>query len=227
MIEEAPIIGTGSRRCGWYEITKAFLTFTKAGWLAHLRMHHHACMHMPTEAAQVRTWEHCFAILQQQLQILVQMHPPASMWTSIFEYELPHERGYYTDMVLLAGSTILVLEFKDFERPQQAHIDQVAGYARDLQHYHAASYHCIHYPLLVLTRSTISTIKQDCVRIVSPEFLAIENASLATARTDQSIVLERWIETDYNPLASLISAAQTHTICLKKRSMVMQGTWIA
>ena len=53
--------------------------------------------------------------------------------------ELPRERGRRPDVVILIGGTVLVLEFKDYRVPLQAHIDQVAAYARDLRNYHAGS----------------------------------------------------------------------------------------
>src|SRR5205823_5830561 len=104
--------------------------------------------------------KHCFVVLQQQLRLLTENHPQTKDWTIIFEYELPRERGRRPDVIILAGDTILVLEFKDYATVLQAHIDQVAAYVRDLQHYHAASHHRHLVPILVLTQ-LIAPIEQQ------------------------------------------------------------------
>ncbi len=83
-----------------------------------------------------------------------QPDPRAKDWAVIFEYELPRERGRRPDVVILTGSQVLVLEFKETAALQRAHVDQVAAYARDLRHYHAASHGMLVDPVLVLTRGS-------------------------------------------------------------------------
>jgi hypothetical protein len=198
----------GKRRYGWYGTVHSFFSVQREEWLAALYTHHNVCMNTPPHAAQVKAWEHCFDILQRQLAALVQLYPSAGDWTILFEYELPRERGRRPDVILLAGATIFVLEFKDFNKPLQAHVDQVVDYARDLQHYHAESHGRILYPVLVLTRSATLAAEQEGVHIVSPGHLVACLRHLVTQDTGSPVHPATWIQAEYSPLPSLVEAAR-------------------
>jgi hypothetical protein len=74
------------------------------------------------------------------LREVMATRPESAGWGLALEYELPRERGRRPDALALAGESVLVLEFKQHGEPMQAHVDQAAAYARDIQHYQAASH---------------------------------------------------------------------------------------
>ncbi|GHO78438.1 hypothetical protein KSD_62090 [Ktedonobacter sp. SOSP1-85] len=195
--------------CGWHSTINAFLQTSEHDWLRSLQHHHLACMNEQANASQVRAWQNCFKVLQTQLAALVNLRRDTADWNIVFEYELPRERGRRIDVVILARTTILVLEFKDFSTIQRAHIDQSSAYARDLQHYHAYSHNYRVYPLLVLTRSNTHTVKDDDVYVTSPTNLVDLLQSLVTTENKPSIDPYKWLAADYTPLPSLVSAART------------------
>src|SRR5687767_91903 len=107
----------------WSSTIQEFLSTPERSWLNSLTAHHQSCMSEPADVAQLTAWENCFSVLHDQFSTLITDHPQAAEWAVIFEYELPRERGRRPDVVVLAGPTIVVLEFKDFKTLRQAHID--------------------------------------------------------------------------------------------------------
>ncbi len=111
------------------------------------------------------------------------------------------------DIVILAGSQIFVIEYKDLSRPNRASIDQVSAYARDLEHYHAASHGRDVFPILNLTRAISQHDRVSEVLIVSPDILPNLLSDLYVSSTDNPIDPDTWRNSDYAPLPSLVSAA--------------------
>jgi DUF2075 family protein len=194
--------------CGWSGSIHDFLTLSKPHWLVAMQEHHQRCMTSPADQSQILAWDHSFDILQRELKQLVQIKPAIGEYAIIFEYELPRERGRRPDVVIL-GPCVFVLEFKDYAKLLVAHSDQVAAYARDLKHYHAASHDKTVLPILVLARSKDLIQRDEEVLVISPDHLAdvfnleveLENGSLIDPQT--------WISAEYAPLPSLIQAART------------------
>jgi hypothetical protein len=141
--------------CGWHGTVAEFLELDQAAFLASLSARHERVMGMRPDGLQIAAWRGEYEILSATLRDLVASAPRAREWAVIFEYELPRERGRRPDVVILTGSQVLVLEFKETDALQHAHVDQVAAYARDLRHYHAASHDKLVDPVLVLTRSPV------------------------------------------------------------------------
>jgi hypothetical protein len=154
-------------------------------------------------------WRDCFRLLRTDLPELLGVRPGAAAWTAIFEYELPRERGRRPDLVILTGSNVLVLEFKEASLPKQAHLDQVAAYARDLANYHSASHGHPVSPVLVLTRSKMTTEVRHGVAITSPGDLSALLGSLGERTEGQPLDPSEWLAADYSPLPSLVSAARS------------------
>ncbi len=151
-----------SDACAWHGPVSVFLEATAADrrgargdsdLLTALTTHCHRCMNMGPDVGQVSAWRHEIAVLRQSLADAAARVLRAQHWEVIFEYELPRERGRRPDVVILTGSQVMVLEFKDAATAQLSHIDQVAAYARDLSEYHAASHDKLIDPVLVLTLS--------------------------------------------------------------------------
>jgi hypothetical protein len=153
----------------------------------------------PAGDSQKRAWHHCFLVLRDQLRDLCDGY-------IVFEYELPRERGRRPDVVILIGGTVFVLEFKDYRVAHQAHIDQVAAYARDLRYYHAASHSAAVVPILVLTESLDPPTSVGDVRIVGPKDVIV---ILADGGTSTAIDPTVWLASDYAPLPTLVAAART------------------
>jgi len=110
--------------------------------------------------------------------------------------------------VILTGSQVLVLEFKEYGALLAAHVDQVAAYARDLRHYHAASHDKLVDAVLVLTRSLEQRREVGEVTVVNPQGLRAVISALEGRAPDEPIDGESWINADYSPLPSLVSAAR-------------------
>lgn len=194
--------------CGWSGSIHNFLLLTKVDWFTALQDHHQRCMNCPADQSQVLAWDHEFDILVKELKQLIQVKPALGTYTIIFEYELPRERGRRPDVIIL-GSAVFVLEFKDYSKNFQAHIDQVAAYARDLKHYHAGSQQSTVVPILVLARSKELIKRDDDVIILSPDRIAdvftVESELESGSLIDPAV----WIAAEYSPLPSLIQAART------------------
>ena len=90
----------------------------------------------------------------------------------------------------------------------QAHVDQVAAYARDLRHYHAASHDKLVDSVLVLTRGLVPRRQVGEVTVVNPQGLREAISALESRAPDEPIEAKAWINADYSPLPSLVSAAR-------------------
>ena len=194
--------------CGWHGPVSAFLAADPGAVLTSLSAHHHRCMLMPPDAGQVTAWRHELEVLRRSLAEVADRCPRAKHWEVIFEYELPRERGRRPDVVILTGSQVLVLEFKDAGSLQQAHMDQVAAYARDLREYHAASHDKLVDPVLVLTLSAEPAFSRSEVAVTGPDDLARVLLELERRSPDEPIDAVAWLDADYEPLPSLVTAAR-------------------
>lgn len=189
----------------------AFLSTPLAEWGQGLRQHHQRITGEQPAPSQVRAWANSHRVLHGVLTKISAEHPEARTWTIAFEYELPRERGRRPDVVLLTTDRIVVLEFKDHPHPtsaeETAHADQVAAYARDLGHYHAASHNLPIYAALVYAGRTDLNELRGHVEVVSPEHLAAYLATQVAAGPLQ-FDHQAWLNADYAPLPTLVSAAR-------------------
>ena len=197
-----------SNSFGWSGSIHNFLSLPKADWLVALQDHHQRCMNCPADQSQILAWDHEFELLAKELKQLLQVKPSLGTYTIIFEYELPRERGRRPDVIIL-GSSIYVLEFKDYAKLLQAHVDQVSAYARDLQHYHAGSQQSVVVPILVLARAKDLRTRDDDVIILSPDHIGDAISVESEVETNTLIDPSKWIIAEYSPLPSLIQAART------------------
>lgn len=193
--------------CGWFGSIHDFLSLEKTDWLAALQDHHQQCMNGPADQSQLFAWDHEFDLLAKELKQLLQAKPVLGTHTIIFEYELPRERGRRPDVIIL-GASIFVLEFKDYAKILQAHVDQVSAYARDLKHYHAKSQQSTVIPILVLARAKDLITRDDDVIILSPDRIADVFSVESEVENGKLIEPITWITAEYSPLPSLIQAAR-------------------
>jgi schlafen family protein len=127
-------------------------------------------------------------------------------WGVILEYELPFEGGRRLDAVVLSGSSVLVLEFKQSFALDRAHIDQADAYARDLAEYHTACRGSSVLPILIyLDRGSLDTSFEG-VRVIGPDILP--SIFREHANEVNRVGLREWAEGRYEPLPSLVAAAR-------------------
>lgn len=158
-------------------------------------------------ATQTAAWDESVQVLRGQFSALVRDMPQAKRWSLAFEYELPREGGRRPDAVVLAGNQIAVLEFKQKQSVDQADIDQVAAYARDLQNYHEASRGYNVVPVLVPTRRKGGVERRGDVTVVPTANLA-DFFEGFPASSGRELDLSSWLASDYAPLPSLVEAAR-------------------
>lgn len=213
---------------GWHGSVDAYLVLSENRFLDALSAHLHRCMGMGPDALQLTAWRNEFVVLQQVLRTVAERESRAGQWCVVFEFELPRERGRRPDVVVLTGSQLAVLEFKDAAISQAAHVDQVAAYARDLAEYHSASHDKFVDPVLVLTQSQDATASLRGSRgelipvpdprehppvpyevtITGPAGLAEVLLSLEARSPGEALNAEAWLRADYAPLPSLVKAAR-------------------
>jgi len=187
---------------GWAGSVGEFLAVDARQVLDDLRVHHRALLLKNPSGSQEAAWGAETDVMRRAL--VTAGADPA--WGLAFEYELPLEGGRRPDVVLLAGSTILALEFKvGAATASQPMVDQAGAYARDLSEYHEASHGQRVLPLLVLTGGSDLDQMVRGVRVLSPDRLS---QAIAASSTPGRIDLHSWLESPYVPLPTLVAAAR-------------------
>ena len=136
-------------KCGWYGTLKKFLSTGNESILVKLQKHHITSINKIPGTSQVTAWKQSVIELKGQIKELVDSNSRSEYWNLIFEYEIPRERGRRPDVILLAEKDIFIFEFKGYNHILQSHVDQVAAYSRDIQHYHNESHNYRVHPILV------------------------------------------------------------------------------
>jgi hypothetical protein len=194
-------------RAGWTGTIFDFLNGDHNGWAKSLESWHQASLgEVPSQSSRA-AWQNCYQVLKDQLGELASKRPDVSRWGMTFEYELPRERGRRVDVAVLAGDSVLVLEFKDFAHTLKAHIDQVAAYVRDLSGYHAATHNRRVIPILVNTRSDAAAAEIAGVWVVGARNLGTLIDGTGVSGTPWMPMTD-WIQSSYLPLPSLVRAAR-------------------
>lgn len=195
-------------RWGWKGSIDDFIKVQEQVWLDSLMRHHKDTSLERPSTLQLEAWTDTFQVLKGELQELVRIRPDSVDWTMIFEYSLPREGGRRPDLVILADSSLAVVEFKEKARIDQADVDQVATYARDLASYHEGTHGHTPLPILVPTRLNSGVpVTDGQVRVAGPSVLA-ETLSAIPSDEGRSIDPEQWVNSDYAPLPSLVEAAR-------------------
>ena len=190
---------------GWAGTAAAFLSTTPQAWTAALTRHHNGLMLSPPSAGQRTAWQHEHRVVTGALREAVFADERARHGGVVFEYELPLEGGRRPDVVVLAGETIAVLEFKQAAAVTISAIDQVEAYARDLADYHRDSHGREVRPFLVLPSATSFDATYGDVVATSGDGLGHYLHDVATQGT---IDLQTWLQSPYEPLPQLVEAAR-------------------
>lgn len=158
--------------------------------------------------SQVRAWSASIPPLQREVGEVLQRESCADDYTAILEYELPME-SRRTDVILLTGGTVLVLELKGKSVPSRADIDQAAAYARDLRCYHSE---CASRPVMAVCvpMGAKGHLGVQCgVHIAGPDVLDELIRSLEETPGSPPLSPRAFLaESAYRPLPTLVQAAR-------------------
>jgi hypothetical protein len=189
---------------GWAGSVNDFLSTPEHVWLDSLRSHHRGLHAENPAASQVDAWRDEHLVITKSLREVCVARPDATRWSVVFEYELPLEGGRRPDLVILAGDSIIVVEFKQSVRAEESALDQVDAYARDLAEYHKESHESAIEPVLVCTRAD-SLVTNSHVGVTDSAGLpAMIIQRAGTGARD----LQVWIDSPYEPLPFLVEAAR-------------------
>ena len=154
-------------------------------------------------SSQHAAWVDELQVLSSTLQSAVATDSSANQWELVLEYELPQEGGRRPDVVVLAGNSVVILEFKMKARPEIPDACQLRDYVRDIGLYHTESHSAVVVGALVITRSTSDT-NYDNVTCLCPSGVA--NFLLNTATPKQTSIA-KWVQSTYTPAPGVIEAA--------------------
>jgi len=181
--------------------TKSFFQLPLQKFMNHMKLNYTDVCGEDAHPLQVKAWEDSFYILHTHLSELKNFHV-----YMIFEYVLPREGGRRPDLLILTSSEVLVIEFKEKARFQQADVDQVSAYARDIQHYHEGSHERKVISYLLPTRAVGRRRVINNVIAVSPDLLLSDIQEYCTNSFYGNI--EDWLNSNYEPLPSIVEAAK-------------------
>ena len=191
---------------GWAGSVQELIETDLQAILVALDADHRGLMVERPSTSQIDAWKDEYRVLKAAFEEVILAVPHANQWGVVLEYELPMEGGRRPDAVVLAGESIIVLEFKGgMTSPSLSARDQAAAYARDIGEYHEVSRGRSINPILVLVSSGHSNGLSDQVIVSSPQYLA---SQLEMLSTDGSIDLDAWLDSSYAPLPTLVDAAR-------------------
>lgn len=188
---------------GWAGSVEDFNRADPGEVLRSLREHHRGLMLSNPSGSQEQAWTSTIEVMREALD---EIGADAEDWSIILEYELPLEGGRRPDVVVLAGSVVVSIEFKvGAALPSPAMCDQAGAYARDLAEYHEETYGRIVHGFLVPTRVQATDRSVRGVRVLSPDRLA---SALVEVAEEGAIDLDSWLRSSYAPLPRLVDAAR-------------------
>ncbi len=181
--------------------TKNFFELSSEEFINHMKLNYLEICREDAHPLQLKAWEDSFYILHSHLCELKNFQV-----YMVFEYVLPREGGRRPDLLVLTSGEVLVIEFKEKARFQQADVDQVSAYARDIQHYHQESHERKVIPYLVPTQALDRRRVINNVIAVSPDLLLSDIQQYCTNFFHGNI--EDWLNSNYEPLPSIVEAAK-------------------
>ena len=159
-------------------------------------------------AEQNRAWASSIPPLQGEVGKSIVQNALAGRYSAILEYMLPME-SRRPDVLLLIGSSVMVVELKGKLWPSQSDLDQVAAYARDLRNYHRECAGREVVPVLVPTRAHGYQQMLDGVHVTGPDALNELVLRLTANSPEPAIERSAFLsEEAYCPLPTLVRAAR-------------------
>jgi len=190
-------------------------TNTIIGQLTQRAVESHATLLLAT----VISWERTLAALRATFDSLIHTNPAVQDWGILLEYEIPR-RGRRIDAVLLAGSIVVVIEFKTGESGDAGAANrQAEHYALDLRDFHRESCGRVIIPIVSISHGADfgPADRLSLGGLVQPPIIA-NDATLAAAiahaiaaappATIASAALVAWDQSPYEPIPTIIEAAQ-------------------
>jgi hypothetical protein len=190
---------------GWHGSVDTFLGTKPEIILSELERNLHLLLGMNPSQDQKNAWADEISTIEFALKECLELEKSASTWKLIFEYELPMEGGRRPDVLILAGNTIYVLEFKTHKKILQSELDQVAAYARDIEDYHLESRDRKIVPFLVSIQDEEVALEKSNIIVTGKKHLSEYLVRLVTSG---EIDLETWLNSPYEPLPKLVDAAK-------------------
>ena len=158
--------------------------------------------------SQISAWDESIPMLQSNELDIMKDKNEAARYSDLLEYQLPYE-SRRIDVVLLGNGAVVVVELKGKEQPNQADLDQVSAYARDLRCYHRDCDRRPIYPILIPTRFHGPYQIKDGIYIVAPNRIKELFTELLSKQFDPPVSPESFIDHDaYTPLPTLVQAAR-------------------
>jgi len=190
---------SGNQGWGWAGSIDQFLQLSQDELMTSLADHHIQLLNDRPSSGQMGAWQTEHEVM---IAVLSSVERGDSEWSVVFEYELPLEGGRRPDVVVLAGETVVVLEFKGgLLSPTRAAVDQVNAYARNLAEYHEETHQsglgrmeASVVPVLVLPSTTDVFVDTDEALVVSPDNLGDLLSQLATKG---HVNLDQWLRSAY------------------------------
>lgn len=192
---------------GWYGTIERFLSEPN-GSLTRNLSEFASYLNLTSGDSQMRAWNDSIRTVKREFADLVIQHPEARNWGLILEYELPRERGRRPDIVILTGCSAQVIEFKGRQEAQQADVDQLRAYARDLGEYHSTTRGLTVNSVLALDDAPSRPYQFDGTWITGGKTLSTCLSRLADVPPCPPPDVRKWVGGDYAPLPSLVSAAR-------------------
>jgi hypothetical protein len=155
-------------------------------------------------SSQHAAWVDELKVLAAALQSAVTTDPSASQWELVLEYELPQQGGRRPDVVVLAGNSVVVLEFKMKPHPTIADIDQLDDYVRDIKFYHTESHKSARVCGALVATLSASDTTYGNVTSLCPSGIA---SFLLSSATPGQMSIVTWVQSGYTPAPGLLNAA--------------------
>ena len=148
-------------------------------------------------------WRDELTVLSDALTDLTRQERHGMSWGLVLEYELPQQGGRRPDVIVLAGGTVCVLEFKMKVTPDSADLDQLRGYTRDISNYHSAAHEAERTVGAMVATKSDTTSDIYGTTVLAPKDIA---GFLMSSATPGSIDTEEWVAGDYLPAPGLLEA---------------------
>lgn len=165
---------------------------------------------------QLYAWRTQIELLRKALAEIVDTHALAAHWGLVIEYPLLRLQKRL-DVVVIAGATIAVIEFKvDGESFSAGDLRQVEDYGLDLSDFHSASSGLRIWPVLCATAASSTELTRidagvSAVAVCNGEGLkemALALAEDQRTRGDQQIDYITWQAGAYRPVPTIVQAAE-------------------
>lgn len=158
-----------------------------------------------TGGPQLLAWHRSISVLREQFRTCL---PHAASFGLVLEFELPRSGGRRPDLIVLENGTVLVVEFKNRVEVEQADLDQVLGYVRDLEDYHAGCQGRRLVPVVIPIGMRGGPFQRNGVRVIPPSMLGDLIRELCPFPSGKPADVAAWTSAPYCPLPSLVEAAR-------------------